>query len=46
MNAGSNPLGLTTDQRGAPFPRVSGPAADIGAFEINLPDSIFEDHFE
>jgi hypothetical protein len=44
-NAGSNPAGLTTDQRGPGFPRVEGPAADIGAFEFiplvvtNLNDS-------
>jgi parallel beta-helix repeat protein len=34
INAGSNPAGLTTDQRGGTFARVSGPAADIGAFEL------------
>jgi len=33
INAGSNPLSLTTDQRGAGFPRVVGQAADMGAFE-------------
>ena len=33
INAGSNPLNLTTDQRGAGFPRVVGPVADIGAYE-------------
>ena len=33
INAGSNPLNLTTDQRGAGFPRVVGAAADMGAFE-------------
>jgi len=33
LNAGSNPLNLTTDQRGTGFPRVVGAAADIGAFE-------------
>src|SRR5439155_4667454 len=39
LNAGSNPAGLTTDQRGIGFPRVLGSAADIGAFErpINGP---------
>jgi hypothetical protein len=31
LNAGSNPAGLTTDQRGSP--RVAGPAPDIGAYE-------------
>lgn len=33
INKGSNPEGLTTDQRGAPFKRKLGPAVDIGAFE-------------
>src|SRR5207237_986994 len=34
VNAGSNPAALTTDQRGTGFVRVSGTAADIGAFEV------------
>ena len=33
IDAGSNPLALTTDQRGAGFPRVAGAAADMGAYE-------------
>jgi hypothetical protein len=33
LDAGSNPLALATDQRGAGFARVLGMAADIGAFE-------------
>jgi hypothetical protein len=33
IDAGSNPDGLATDQRGGGFPRVTGTAADIGAFE-------------
>jgi hypothetical protein len=33
INTGSNPLGLATDQRGTGFPRVSGAAADMGAYE-------------
>jgi fibronectin-binding autotransporter adhesin len=33
IDNGSNPASLTTDQRGAGFPRVGGPAPDIGAFE-------------
>lgn len=35
INAGNNALasGLTTDQRGAGFPRISGGTVDIGAFE-------------
>ncbi|MGB3513322.1 MAG: calcium-binding protein [Microcoleaceae cyanobacterium] len=33
IDAGSNPLGLTTDQRGSVFQRVVDGLADIGAFE-------------
>ena len=35
IDAGSNPLALVTDQRGTGFPRVVGPAADMGAYEFN-----------
>ncbi|NEO69735.1 choice-of-anchor Q domain-containing protein [Moorena sp. SIO3H5] len=34
IDAGSNPNGLTTDQRGAGFARVVGGTPDIGAFEV------------
>lgn len=34
VDAGTNPLGLTTDQRGAGYFRVRGSAIDIGAFEV------------
>jgi hypothetical protein len=34
IDKGSNPANLTTDQRGGTFPRVVGPSADIGAFEV------------
>jgi predicted outer membrane repeat protein len=34
IDRGSNPAGLTTDQRGPGFARVGGGAADIGAYEI------------
>ncbi len=33
IDAGSNPAGLSYDQRGAPFARVFGAAVDIGAYE-------------
>jgi YVTN family beta-propeller protein len=36
LNAGSNPLALTTDQRGFGFPRVAGAAPDMGAYEASL----------
>lgn len=34
LNAGDNPLSLTTDQRGAPFVRDFGGGVDIGAYEL------------
>ncbi len=34
INAGSDPLDLSTDERGVAFARVFGSAADIGAFEV------------
>jgi hypothetical protein len=37
INAGSNPLSLTTDQRGAGYARVVGAVADMGAFETGNP---------
>lgn len=33
VDAGSNPGDLTSDQRGEPFARIHGAAADIGAYE-------------
>jgi hypothetical protein len=34
IDAGDNPLGLATDQRGSGFARVVGARADVGAFEV------------
>lgn len=34
------------DQRGLPHPRVSGPFADIGAFEIDQVDIVFNSGFD
>jgi len=34
IDAGSNPAGLTHDQRGAPYLRTVGAGTDIGAFEL------------
>lgn len=48
IDAGSNPLDLAFDQRGDGFPRVTGLAADIGAFEspgVDT-DTIFADGFD
>ena len=33
IDMGNNAAGLAYDQRGAGFPRVKGPQADIGAYE-------------
>jgi len=41
VDHGSNPAGLTTDQRGAGFPRVFGSAVDIGAFEVQSLPYVF-----
>lgn len=40
VDAGINPAALAFDQRGAGFPRVFGPATDIGAFEYQGPSGI------
>ncbi len=48
IDAGEAVPGLRFDQRGAGFRRKSGPASDIGAFEVHRPDAdeLFDDHFE
>lgn len=48
IDAGSNPDNLDFDQRGSGFDRVSGAAADIGAFEVQGTDddTIFKDGFD
>jgi len=58
IDAGSNPLNLTSDQRGDAVgatspPRASGPGPnnpspvpDIGAWEVDQDDSIFNDNYE
>ncbi len=38
LGAGSNPLGVAYDQRGAPYSRVNGLGVDIGAFELQVPE--------
>ncbi len=43
IDTGINPVPFATDQRGAGFPRVLGPAADIGAFESPAVCSGFTD---
>jgi len=39
FNTGSNPLGLTTDGRGAGFARISSNHTDMGAYEMQVEDS-------
>ncbi len=47
INAGNNSANLEFDQRGAGFPRVFGPAADIGAYELqSTPNVIFASGFD
>lgn len=48
IDAGSNDDALDYDQRGLGFPRVFGPAADIGAFEaqFSVTDEIFSNGFD
>jgi len=50
IDAGNNAAALEFDQRGMHFARVSGIAADIGAFEAQRPDAgddvIFKDGFD
>jgi hypothetical protein len=45
IDKGSNTLSLPFDQRGTPYPRVVGAAADIGAYELDT-DHIFGNGFE
>jgi len=48
LDAGSNPDNLDFDQRGEGYPRSTGAAPDIGAFEApgDLPDEIFASGFD
>jgi hypothetical protein len=46
VDRGDDDSGLSFDQRGSPYPRVSGAAADIGACESETVDAIFGDGFD
>ncbi len=46
IDAGSNPAGLSFDQRGSPFARTLGSGPDIGAYEVNPADIVFNTAFE
>jgi len=45
-NNSLTPTKLTSDQRGAPFARESGAAADVGAYEVQQNDIVFNTNFE
>jgi len=46
IDKGANPAGFASDQRGAPFARISGSLADIGAYEVQQSDIIFNSEFD
>lgn len=46
IDQGNNTVPYPADQRGAPFARVSGAAADIGAYEVQQGDNVFSDGFD
>jgi hypothetical protein len=46
IDHGDDIAGLAFDQRGSPYPRISGEAADIGAYESESADAIFSDGFD
>jgi hypothetical protein len=46
IDRGNNANTLSYDQRGVPYARVSGPAADIGAYEVQQGDIIFNNGFD
>ncbi|GAA0713823.1 choice-of-anchor Q domain-containing protein [Dokdonella soli] len=46
INTGNNAANLGTDQRGTGYPRVSGAAADIGAYEVQQADIVFNNGFD
>jgi predicted outer membrane repeat protein len=46
IDQGNNSNGLTNDQRGSPYARVSNGTADIGAYEVQHGDIVFDNNFE
>lgn len=46
IDHGNNTVPISVDQRGSPFLRVSGAAADIGAYEVQQNDTIFTNGHE
>ncbi len=46
MDQGNNTIPLTYDQRGYSFPRISGRIADMGAYEVQQNDTVFNAGFD
>ncbi len=46
IDAGSNPANLSNDQRGPPYLRTLGSGTDIGSYEVNPADVIFNSGFD
>ena len=46
IDSGANPFSFSTDQRGTGYPRVSNLVADIGAYEVQQDDIVFNANFE
>jgi hypothetical protein len=46
IDHGNNTVPYAADQRGSPFQRVSGAAADIGAYEVQQEDIVFIEGFD
>lgn len=46
VDHGNNTVPFTVDQRGTPYARVSGMAADIGAYEVQQSDIVFDNGFD
>jgi hypothetical protein len=46
LDTGNNAANVSFDQRGSGFPRVLGDSADIGAYELDASDIIFDNGFD
>ncbi len=46
IDAGNDTANVSFDQRGSGYPRVIGPSADIGAYELDTNDVIFVNGFD
>jgi hypothetical protein len=46
IDAGNNDANVSFDQRGTGYPRVVGDAPDIGAYELDASDIIFDNGFD